>query len=214
MKTAKIFSVIFALLAVILIAGTVMLSFQSRNAPVQLLGTAESAAQRAEAVMDAICRGDYAAAGSMMYGQPELNASREDSEGYASVLWNAFIGSLSYEFQGGCYATDSGVARDVTVTALDISSVMEPLKARCQALLEQRAAAAGDSTEIYDENHNYQEAFVMEVLSEAAEQVLSEQTASASWDITLNLVCQDGQWWVVPEQALIQVLSGGMTEGG
>ena len=52
----------------------------------------------------------------------------------------------------------------------------------------------------------------MDVLAEAAGQVLAENEFRTSWDITLNLVCQDGQWWILPDQALMKVLSGGMAD--
>lgn len=212
MKPAKLFSGLFALLGAALIAGTVMLSFHSLDTPVRLLVPSEAAANRTEELMEAICRGDYTSAGNMMYSQPDLNAAEPPSSALGSLLWDAFHGSLSYAFKGACYATDSGIARDVTITSLNIADVMALLKERTQTLLEQRVAEAADMAEIYDENNNYQEAFVMDVLCDAATQILAEDDFLISQDITLNLIYQDGQWWVIAEQQLINAISGSVME--
>lgn len=212
MKTAKFFSVFFALLSVVLIVGTVALSFRSLDAPVKLLTSSENAETLAEDFMEAICRGDYSAAGSMMYGQPDLGTDRESAYAFGTILWDAFTDSLSYEFSGECYATDSGIARDVTITALDISAVMDPLKESTQTLLQKRAAAEEDLSKVYDENNNYQEAFVMDVLCDAVSQVLAENNYLTSWKVTLKLVYRDGQCWIMPEQALICAISGGIAQ--
>ena len=212
MKTANIFSALFAVLAVILILGTIFLSFHSLDAPVQLLGTADAAEERMEAWLDAVCLGDYTAAGGMMYGQPDLLSDEEFSSSLAATLWDAFGDSFSYAFSGECYATDTGLARDVTITALDIAQLAAALEERAQPLLEQRASEAEDKSEIYDADDGYSEAFLMDVLHEAAVQLLEEDTLLASKTVTLNIVCQDGQWWIVPKRDLINVISGRMAE--
>lgn len=212
MKTAKLFSRVFALLGALLLAGTAALSFLSRNAPVRLLASADGAAAQTEALMETLSQGDFASAGDLMYGQPRLDTDREFSSAFSAALWEAFTGSISYEFSGECYAADSGVSRDVTITALDISAMMPVLEERHQKLLKQQALSESDRSKIYDSDGSYQEAFVMDVLAEAAGQVLAENEFRTSWDITLNLVCQDGQWWILPDQALMKVLSGGMAD--
>lgn len=212
MRSAKLFSALFAVLAVLLLAAAVLLSFQSLDADTKLLGSADAADARAEALMEAICQGDYSAAGSMLYGQPELDTEGEASSEFSTLLWEAYVSSISYEFTGDCYTSGTGTARDVTITALDISGIMPPLKERYQALLKQRVLAADDDSVIYDDSGSYLEDFVMEVLCDAAAEVLAEGEYLTSRDITLTLVCQNGQWWVMPEQKLMNVLSGGMTE--
>lgn len=210
MNYKKLVSAVFALLGVLLIAGTVLLSFRSLNASARLLRADEAAAQRTEEWMEAVCAGDYAAAGSIMYGQPELLTGNNGADEWQLLFWDAFVDSISYEFTGDCYATDAGLSRDLTITALDLPALMEPLKERMDALLPLRADEAEDQDAVFDENNNYRDAFVMDILMEAATQILAEEDPRASREITLNLIYEDGQWWIQTEQDLIDVLSGKM----
>lgn len=211
MKHVKIlFSGFFALLGIGLAAGTVYISLHFLNAAPVLLTQPEAAAERSGAMMEAIRVGDYEAAGGMMYGQPDLGADREAKDPVGALIWDAFLSSISYEFTGECYATDSGVARDVRITTLDLSSVTENLGTRSQALLTQRVAEAEDVAEIYDENNDYREDFVMDILYDAAVQALEEDARYTDWEVTLNLVYQQEQWWIMPEQALLKAISGGI----
>lgn len=210
MKSSKLLSKRLAFLGGVLAVGTVVLCLSCRNASPVLLAAPEAALERSEAMMNAVAVGDYAAVGSMLYGQPDLGIDREPADEVGILIWDAFQDSISYEFKGMCYAADSGVARDVTITALDISSVTAPLKERSQTLLSQRVAEAEDVTEVYDEDNNYREQFVLDVLYDAAVQALEEDAVQTQWDVTLNLTYQDGQWWVMPEGALLEAISGGV----
>lgn len=209
MNMTKVFSVLFAILGVLLIVATVALSILALDAPVQLLGTAEQAEQVTKSCMEAIAKGDYDAAGSLMLGTPSLQPQQKPEGALSGLLWDAYMDSISYEFTGECIASDSGLTRSVTITALDIPGVMQVLKERSEALLKQRAAET-DTDIVLDENDQYREEFAMGVLCDGAADILEEGGHTVSWDITLNLVHQDGQWWILPEQALIDILSGGM----
>ena len=55
--------------------------------------------------------------------------------------------------------------------------------------------------------------FAADVLQQAAEQmVLYYENAFTSYQITLELVLQNGQWWVVPTRTLIDVVAGAVTQ--
>lgn len=58
----------------------------------------------------------------------------------SKLLWDAFTDSLSYEFTGLCRVTDTGFARDASVTYLDVSGVTAAVPQRAKALLEAKAA--------------------------------------------------------------------------
>lgn len=206
----NLFSGIFGLLGILLLAATVCLSFYALDASPALLAAPEDALNQSEAMMEAVARGDFADAASRMQGQPDLGADREPADEVGKMIWAAFLDSIRYEFTGECYATDSGVARDVTVETLDISGVTASLRQRSQTLLNQRVAAAEDVEQIYDENGDYREDFVMEVLHDAARQALAEDGVTVSREMTLNLVYRQGQWWVVPDGALLAAISGGI----
>lgn len=209
MKNTKLLSSLFAVLAAVLTVGTVALSLLSLDAPARLVTVSDSAEQCTREFMDAFCRGDHAAAGGLMLGQLQLEPDQEPASQLAALLWEAYGSSLSYAFAGECYASDSGLCRDVTLTALDIPGVMALLKERSQDLLARQAAATAADLVFDDEGH-YQEAFVMEVLCAEAAVILEEGGVTASRELTLELTRRDGQWWILPEQELLDAISGGM----
>lgn len=210
MRISKIFAGLFGIVGAVLLAGTAYLSITSLDAPTELVTPPPAALECCETMMEAIGRGDFAAAGDMMYGTPDLGADREASDEVGIMIWDAFLASISYEFIGDCYATESGIARDVAIETLDISSVTEGLKERAQTLLAQRVAEAEDIEQIYNENGEYREDFVMECLYDAATAAMQEDAENVRRELTLNLVYSNEQWWVMPEQTLISAISGGI----
>lgn len=209
MKQSKILSCGFAVAGMLLAACAVALSLTRLHADPVLVAVPDAAEQCAQALMDALERGNYGDAGEMMYGTPDLGVDRAASDEVGQMLWKAFTDSLEYEFSGEFYTTDSGVARDVTITTLDITSVTATLKERSQALLEHRVKKAEDVSQVYDENNEYREEFVMNVLFDAVYQSLREDARYTSQTVTLNLVYRQGQWWVMPDTALLAAISGG-----
>lgn len=206
----KIFSLLFGLVGMCLMVGAVVLCLGSLDAEPKLVELPQVAEERAEALLEAIGQGDYAEAGTMLLGQPDLGADREPADEVGMLVWDAFLKSVAYEFTGDFYATDTGIARDVTISCLDISGVTEKLEERAQALLEQRVSESGYVPEWYDENGNYRGDFIDEVLLEAAAQAVEEDGRTISRELTLKLVYQEDQWWVVPDQALLEAISGGL----
>ena len=207
MKMSKFFAGVFGVLGVLLMTGTVMLCLMARNAQPRMLESPEAASAQAQRMMDALCAGDYDTAGSCMYGQPDLGAGEPEDE-VSRLLWDAFTDSLSYEFTGVCSVTDAGLTRKATVTALDVTKVTQSVPQRARALLEQQAEAAASPAEIYDEHNAYREELVNQALLDAAKQALDESAETVTRDVSLNLIYRDGAWWVVPDQALLQIISG------
>jgi hypothetical protein len=158
--------------------------------------------------MTALAEGDFAKAQTILYGNPDLGVDRQPKDEVGQLIWDTFCSSIDYAFTGELYATDKGLARDVAITTLDIASVTGTLKERSQVLLEKRVESAEDVSQIYDEKNNYREDFVMDVLYDAATESLQEDARYLTREITLNLVYQQGSWWVMPDGALIQVISG------
>ena len=210
MKVSNIFSALFALLGAAAAALTVMLCLYGLNREPVLVEVPHMAVNRVDAMFQAVCDDDYAAAAALMYGQPDLGAERTEEDSVSSRIWDAFVDSVGYELVGDCYATDTGVAMDVELTGLNIGSVTANLGERSMAMLEQRVSEAEDVSEIYDENNDYREDFVMAVLADAAREALAEDAKEDRWEFTLNLVSQEGQWFIMPEQPVIHAISGGI----
>ena len=215
MKGSKFFSALFGILGILLMVVTAAVSIASRNAQPRMLESPEAASAQAQRMMDALCAGDYDTAQGCIYGQPDLGAG-EPEDAVSRLLWDAFTDSLSYEFTGLCRVTDTGFARDVSVTCLDVSGVTEAVPQRAKALLEAKAAAAEDKSELYNEDNSYRSELVdqalndavTQALNDAVTQALSEDAQTVTRDVTLGLIYQDGAWWVVPDQALLKIISG------
>ena len=210
MKIRNIISAVFAGVAVCAAAVAVYLSFSSLDAEPVLLSPPDEAETRVLEFMDAVCNADYEQVSQYLSGNPSLGLDREAADEVGGLLWDAYTSSLSYSVVGECYATDDGLAQKVSLTGLDITSVTSVLKERSQALLEQRVAEAEDADEVYDENNDYREDFVMDVLYDAASQALKEEGKQMTVDFTVNLVYQNDQWMVVVDNELLDAISGGI----
>ena len=200
---------VFGCLGAVLAVTALLICLTQRNAQPRLFGTAAGAEECAQAMMENIVQGNYAAASAYLYGAPSLGTGTQPESDTAGILWEAFVSSLDFEPLGGCYATVSGLARDYSVSSLDLPKLTQALKDAAPGILEARLDAAEDMTLIYDENGEYRETFAQSVLEEAARQVLASAD-SVDRTVTLNLVYEGKQWWVVPDQALLSAISGGI----
>jgi len=211
MKTAKyLFSFLLAAIGLGAAAAAVFLSMTFVDAKPMLLTPPDVARSKVIMLMNAVAEGNYEEASQTIYGTPDLGVDREAGDEVGVMIWDAFEGSVSYELQGDCYTTDQGLAQNVAVTCLDVTSVTSNLKERSQKLLEQRVAEAVDMSEIYDDNNDYREDFVMDVLHDAVRDALEEDARMMTVDLTVNLSYQDGKWWVVADEALYNAISGGI----
>ena len=214
MKTMKrkigFFSGLFGLLALVSAVAGIYLAVSNRNASPILAKQPEAARTQVQTMLDALCAGEYETVSSCLYGTPDLGMDAQAADPVGQLFWDALGESFRYEIPGDFHATDSGVSLDVTISALDLSAATANLRERAQTLLEQRIADAEDPGEIYDANNEYREDFVMGALYDAALAALAEDTAEITWDLTLNLIYENGQWWIMPEPELLKALSGGI----
>lgn len=208
MKKMRMIPWVFGLLAVAAAAAAILLTVRFLNTPPVLVKVPDAALAQVDAMMNAVCEGDFETASQYMYGDPDLGVDREAADPVGELIWNAFADSLSCERSGECFATDAGLAQNVVFRSLDFDSVTENLGDRAQTLLARRVEEAVDTSQIYDENNEYREDFVMEVLYDAAKAAIEEDARYTEQEITLNLTYRDGQWWIMPEQALISAISG------
>lgn len=205
---AKFFGLVFILAGVAVAGFTVETAKNNLDSIPVLLSPVEEAEAQAEALMEAVAKGDYDTAGTLILGNPKLGVDRDPADTVGIMIWDAFVESYSYEMVGESFATDSGIAQNVKVSYLKISSVTKNLRERSQTLLEERVAQAEDVDEIYDENNDYKESFVMEVLKDAVEDALAEDAEMTGTEFTINLVYRDGNWVVVSDSALLAAISG------
>ena len=208
MKVAKFFAVIFAVLGVLLLVGSMGWILVSRDAQVHVLEVPQGAVQCSEAFASALENGDLAAAAERMYGQPDLGIDGAISDGETALVWEAFLDQMEFTFTGKCYVVENGFARDASVAVLDIASVTQKLPELTQKLINQKIASAVELEEIYDEDGRFHQELADQILREALQKALTEDVDMIRRDVTVKLVNRDGAWWVVPDQTLLQTISG------
>ena len=206
----KLLSVIFIVIGIAAAVAAVNLGLSNKEAEPVLLAPPEEAKLQVQGLMDAVCAGDFKGASAYMQGQPDLGVDREATDPVGVLIWNAFCDSMSYELVGDCYGTEAGLAQDLTISCLDITSVTSVLKDRSQAMLEQRVEEAENLDDVYDEDLQYREDFVMDVLYDAAVEALEEDSVTMTTDLTVNMVYQNEQWWIIADRNLLDAISGGI----
>jgi hypothetical protein len=210
MMIKKLFAALFAAVGILSAAAAVYIGINCTDREPQLLTQPTVARNKVVMMMNAVCDGDYEQASLAILGTPSLGVDRDPADEVGILIWEAYQQSLSFELVGECYTTEDGLAQNVILTAMDIESVTVNLKERSQILLEQRVQEAEDISEVYDENNEYRESFVMEVLYDAAKQALEEDAVEYTVELTLKLRYQDGSWWVLADSALLDAISGGI----
>lgn len=209
MRKHTIASWLFGCLAAVLAAVVLTICVTRRDSKPLLLRSPQGAAECAQTVMDSVCAGDYAGVSRHLYGTPSLNGGSQGETAAARLIWDAFVSSLNCSAVGDCYADENGLARDYILSGLDIPSLIQGMKEAAPAVLEARLEGAENLEEIYDENGQYRVDFSQSVLEEAAGQAIAAGS-SVERGVTLRLVYEDGAWWVMPDQALLAAISGGL----
>lgn len=208
MKLPKITPEHYKILTVFLIVLALIAVEVGLFAPPIMVKKPAQASARVEQLLNAVQENDYETISTCLVGNPSLGVDREPADAVSKVLWNAFTDSFTYQLSGGLYASGNGVAQDVTVQFLDISSVTSDLNERAQMLLAQRVQEANSPSEIYDEDNEYREDVVMEILAQAINEIMSERARSTTLSLTLRLTNQNGQWLIQADNALLNAISG------
>lgn len=208
MKVARVFSVVFGIVGVVLMLGTAVLCFGSLDAPVRAevpQAVKDCAAEMAQTLSE----GDLTAVEEQLYGNPKLGADRELT-GEAAAVWEIFRKGISCELTSEVYVSGSSFAVDASITVPKMESITDSVADHARTLLDERIAAAERMDELYDENGDFHREIVDAVMAKAVELSLAEEPEMLNCAITFGFVCQGTQWYVVPDTALLQALSGGL----
>ena len=208
MKIARFFAYVFACIGILLLIGSMGFFLLNRNADVRVLELPREAVSCSEDFARALNDGDLEAAAQYVYGQPDRGVDTVPENPESALLWEAFVNSISFEVPGNCYIEQNTLLRRGSITTLDISSVIGKLRESVQSLLDQRIASAQSLEEIYDAQNQFREDLVTQILDQALQQALAQDGQTVTREVTLKLVNRDDRWWVVPDQNLLQILTG------
>ena len=210
MKIAKLFAGIFGSLGVVLMSASIGLCLVSLNAPVRMAEIPAGAVECAETIEEAIAQKDYEALEDCIYGQPELGLSGAPEDELTKMVWDLVQQNLEFSWQGDCYFEDGTMRRDATVSYMDAASITNDLPVRAHELLTQRVEAATEMEQLYADGGQFREDLLDEVMKAALTQACMEDAETKQIAVSVEFVCRDGQWWAVPDTALLTALSGGL----
>ena len=200
MKFARVIAGIFAVVGLVLMLGTVGISLYGLNHPTLAVEIPQEAADCSEQLAQALSGGDLAAAAQLLDGQPALGVDSVPSDPMAARFWDAFRESMSCQLSGECYVLDGGFARDAVITALDVEAMTRDFQTRSHDLMNQRVEAATEMAELYDENNNFRQDLIDQVLEQACQEALDQ---ARDRGLTLPIVCNTSSYETVETVELL-----------
>lgn len=211
MKLGKILAPIFGVLGLVLMITTTGVCLMSLDA--QPRGEVpQEAADCAVAMLNDIAQGDFSAAAERMYGTPDLGVNENLTE-EATAVWQIFRTGIRCSIPAGTEqytVSGTGFAVEAEVSVPQIESITDSLTAHARDLMNQRIAAAEEMADIYDENNDFRQDVIEEVMAQAVALALEEEPEYQTCQTTLRLIREDDRWWVVPDDTLLKALSGGL----
>ena len=195
-------------LGLVLVIVTGVLAFAARSLPVTLLSEPREAEKTVQTLVDALNQGDLAQASLVLYGQPSLEEQPNFDNPFLTTVWGRYLDSLTCQVEGDCIASDSGLSQSILMETLDIQGALPQVEHRYGELLPLRAQSQTSGT-VYNADGGYREEFVLSVLDEATREILSQDCPTIRRNVTLTLVYRENRWWVLPQEGLMDILSGG-----
>ena len=145
-----------------------------------------------DAIMDSIQAGDWAALEEMDLGNPEL-APNVGVQGSAErMIWDAYRNSLQWSCEEPFRIHGSLITQKVSITCMDIPSITDAISTML---------SSADST-------GFDAATQTEFLHTVAAHVLESELPMIRREITLTFQRNQGHWMLVPNNALLKLLSG------
>lgn len=209
MKISKLAAILFAAAGSVLLAGSIVVSVLALNRPAAAVKPTEEANARAQSVLSALDDGDLTAVGAQLYGQPTLGLDREPATAEGKQLWSAYRDSISVTTDENCFSQGANIYQTAQVTAMDLAQTLSRLDRRAGELLQQELDAAQEPAELLEEDGQVSQTLRDALRARALQEALGEPE-TVTRQITFQLIEKDGQWWAVPDQALLDILSAGL----
>ena len=209
MKISKLASAVFAVVGTVLLTGSIIASFAALSIPAKAVKPTQEANRLAQKVLGALDDGDFSAVEGCLYGKPTLGLDREPATTEGKLFWDAYRDSVAVTTDETCYGEGTNIYQTAQVTHMDIAQTLSGLDRRAGELLKETLDAQEDPAALLGEDGQIPEKLRQELRTQALRDALAEpKTVTAQ--ITFQLIEQDGQWWALPDQAMLDILSGGL----
>ena len=209
MKISKLASAVFAVVGTVLLVGAIVVSFAALNSPSRAVKPTQEANNFAQEVLGALDTGDFTAVEGYFYGKPSLGLDREPATEEGKRIWKAYWDSVAVTTDERCFGEGTGIYQTAQVTVMDIAETLSGLDRRAGELLKQRLDAQEDHTALLGEDGQLPQTLRDELRTQALQEALEERK-TVTTQITFQLIEKDGQWWALPDQAMLDILSGGL----
>ena len=209
MKISKLASAMFFAAGTVRLGGSVVMSFAALSRPAKAVKPTQEANACAQSVLRALDDGDLSKVEEYFYGKPTLGLERDPATAEGKQIWNAYRDSIAVTTDGYCYGEGTNIYQTAKVTAMDITGTLSQWDKGAGELLKQKIDAAEDPAVLLDEGGDVPQTLKDELRGQALTQALAD-AKTVTTQITFQLIEKDGQWWAVPDQAMLDVLSGGL----
>ena len=209
MKISKLASALFAVVGAVLLVGSIVTSFVELNSPARAVKPTQEANDFAQLVLGALEDGDFTAVEGYLYGKPSLGIDREPAAEEGKLIWNAYRDSIAVTVDENCYGEGTNIYQTAQVTYMDIPQTLSQLDKRAGELLKKKLDEQEDHFALLGEDGQIPQTLKEELRTKAFQEALAEPETVAA-QITFQLIEKDGQWWALPDQAMLDILSGGL----
>lgn len=189
----------------------ILVAWGTHSSPAVLVNDAK-VLEAAEQMLECARAGDFQALEDRMQGTPDLGAGPGEADSAQSLLWQAYLSSITYTLPERCHAQNGSIVAEISVSCLDLSAVTTAMETLAPELLAQAVREADSEETIYDGENGYREEFLAGVLREAATQALARERQRVEYTLSLSFAREGGRWQVVPTEELLQFLSGFVSE--
>lgn len=145
-----------------------------------------------DAVMTSIQTGDWVRLEEMVSGNPELTPKVGAEDSAEKMIWDAYRDSLQWSCEEPFRIHGSLITQKVSITCMDIPSITDAISTML---------SSADST-------GFDAATQTEFLHTVAAHVLESELPMIRREITLTFQRNQGHWMLVPNNALLKLLSG------
>ena len=145
-----------------------------------------------DAVMTSIQTGDWVRLEEMISGNPELTPKVGAADSAEKMIWDAYRNSLQWSCEEPFRLHGSLITQKVSVTCMDIPGITDAISTML---------SSADST-------GFDAATQTEFLHTVAAHVLESELPMIRREITLTFQRNQGHWMLVPNNALLKLLSG------
>ena len=145
-----------------------------------------------DAVMTSIQTGDWVRLEEMVSGNPELTPKVGAADSAEKMIWDAYRDSLQWSCEEPFRIHGSLITQKVSITCMDIPSITDAISTML---------SSADST-------GFDAATQTEFLHTVAAHVLESELPMIRREITLTFQRNQGHWMLVPNNALLMLLSG------